>query len=357
MKLFTVGPVACYPEVLEAMGRQMMSHRSEEYLELHYDTVERLQSCLETENDVYLFSSTGTGFMEASVINCVRDSVLVCVNGSFGKRYADVAKAHGRKVILLEPPLGEPITVEALEAALRDHPEVEAVALTHNETSAGLINPLQELASLVKDQGKLLLVDAVSSMGGTTIKVDDWGIDICFSSSQKCFGVPPGLGIGSVSPDALKKSDVVPNKGWYFDLKIWQRYHEQGRGTPMTSAIPQVAGLNAALKMIAGKGGKDWYFDLYKTRNAKIRKGIEELGLSTFPRRGFESPTVSCINAPEGVEGPEIYEAIRGEGFELAQGYGALKDTTFRIGNMGCIPEGQIDSMLEALGSVLVGLR
>jgi (S)-ureidoglycine-glyoxylate aminotransferase len=125
----------------------------------------------------------------------------------------------------------------------------------------------------------------------------------------------------------------------------------------MTSAIPQVAGLNAALKMIAGKGGKDWYFDLYKTRNAKIRKGIEELGLSTFPRRGFESPTVSCINAPEGVEGPEIYKAMRGEGFELAQGYGALKDTTFRIGNMGCIPEGQIDSMLEALGSVLVGLR
>jgi aspartate aminotransferase-like enzyme len=357
MKLFTVGPVACYPEVLEAMGHQMMSHRSEEYLELHYDTVERLQSCLETENDVYLFSSTGTGFMEASVINCVRDSVLVCVNGSFGKRYADVAKAHGRKVILLEPPLGEPITVEALEATLRDHPEVEAVALTHNETSAGLINPLQELAFIVKDQGKLLLVDAVSSMGGTTIKVDDWGIDICFSSSQKCFGVPPGLGIGSVSPDALKKSDVVPNKGWYFDLKIWQRYHEQGRGTPMTSAIPQVAGLNAALKMIAGKGGKDWYFDLYKTRNAKIRKGIEELGLSTFPRRGFESPTVSCINAPEGVEGPEIYKAMRCEGFELAQGYGALKDTTFRIGNMGCIPEGQIDSMLEALGSVLVGLR
>ena len=356
MKLFTVGPVACYPEVLEAMGRQMMSHRSDEYLELHYDTVERLQGCLETENDVYLFSSTGTGFMEASILNCVRDSVLVCVNGSFGKRYADVAKAHGRKVILLEPPLGEPITVKALETALRDHPEVEAVALTHNETSAGLINPLQELAFIVKDQGKLLLVDAVSSMGGTTIKVDDWGIDICFSSSQKCFGVPPGLGIGSVSPDALKKSVVVPNKGWYFDLKIWQRYHEQGRGTPMTSAIPQVAGLNAALKMIAGKGGKDWYFDLYRTRNAKIRKGIEELGLSTFPRRGFESPTVSCISAPEGVEGPEIHEAMRGEGFELAQGYGTLKNTTFRIGNMGYIPEGQIDSMLEALGTVLEGL-
>ena len=355
MKLFTVGPVACYPEVLEAMGRQMMSHRSDEYLELHYDTVERLRGFLGTMNDVYLLSATGTGFMEASVLNCIRDSVLVCVNGSFGKRYAEVAKAHGRNVILLEPPLGEPITVEALEAALRDHPEVEAVALTHNETSVGLINPLEELASIVKDQGKLLLVDAVSSMGGTEIKVDDWGVDICFSSSQKSFGVPPGLGIGSVSPDALKKSEVVPNKGWYFDLKIWQRYHEQGRGTPVTSAIPQVAGLNAALKMIAKRGGKDWYFDLYKTRNAKIRTGIEELGLATFPKRGSESPTVSCINAPEGVGGPEVYNAMRRQGFELAQGYGALKDTTFRIGNMGCIPADHIDSMLEAMGAVLKG--
>jgi aspartate aminotransferase-like enzyme len=315
MKLFTVGPVACYPEVLEALGRQMMSHRSEEYLELHYDTVERLRGCLETENDIYLLSATGTGFMEASILNCVSDSVLVCINGSFGKRYANVARAHGRNVTLLEPPLGEPITVEALEAALRDHPEVEAVALTHNETSAGLINPLKELASIVKDQGKLLLVDAVSSMGGTTIKVDDWGIDICFSSSQKCFGVPPGLGIGSVSPDALKKSEVVPQKGWYFA----------------------------------------WYFDLYKTRNAKIRKGIERLGLTTFPKNGFESPTVSCINAPEGVEGAKVYNAMRSNGFELAQGYGALKETTFRLGNMGYMPDENIDSMLETLGSILEG--
>ncbi len=125
----------------------------------------------------------------------------------------------------------------------------------------------------------------------------------------------------------------------------------------MTSAIPQVAGLNAALKMIAGKGGKDWYFDLYRTRNAKIREGVERIGLEVFPRKGYESPTVSCISAPEGVEGPEIYEAMRNEGFELAQGYGALKNTTFRIGNMGCIPEGHIDSMLEALGTVLEGLR
>jgi len=196
-------------------------------------------------------------------------------------------------------------------------------------------------------------VDAVSSMGGTEVRVDDWGIDICFSSSQKCFGVPPGLGIGSVSEDALEKSEDAVNKGWYFDLKNWQRYHEQGRGTPMTSVIPQVAGMNAALRMIDGKGGKAWYFGLFKKRNEKIRKGIEALSLSTFPDKGYESPTVSCINAPKGVGGPAVYEAMRGEGFELAQGYGDLKEKTFRIGNMGHIPDEYISQMLEALGRAL----
>jgi aspartate aminotransferase-like enzyme len=156
-----------------------------------------------------------------------------------------------------------------------------------------------------------------------------------------------------VSPDALNKSEVVPNKGWYFDLKNWQRYHEQGQGTPMTSTIPQVAGLNAALKMIDDNGGKTWYFNLFKERNAKIKEGVERLGLEIFPRKGYESPTVSCISAPEGVGGPEIYNAMRGEGFELAQGYGALKKTTFRIGNMGYIEDEDVDLMLEALSRIV----
>jgi len=329
LKLFTVGPVACYPEVLREMGRQMYSHRSKEYIALHYETVRLLKRFLETENQIFLFSSTGTGFMEASVRNCVRDSLLCCVNGSFGKRFADVAAANGRNV---------------------------AVALTHNETSAGLINPLKELAEASKAYGKLVFVDAVSSMGGTEIKVDEWGIDVCFSSSQKCFGVPPGLAIGSVSEEALDRSEKAMDKGWYFDFKLWESYQKRGVGTPVTSVIPQIAGLNMILKLIEERGGKGWYFDLYRERNMRIRRGIERLGLSTFPRRGYESPTVSCVNAPEGVEGTLIYEGMRGKGFELAKGYGALISTTFRIGNMGHIEAGDIDLMLDALGEVLPSL-
>ena len=356
MKLFTVGPVACYPEVLEAMGHQMYSHRSKEYFALHYETVRLLQDFISTKNEIFLFSSTGTGFMEASVRNCVRKKILCCINGSFGERFAEVAEANGITVVKLAPPLGEPISTSDLNEMLTKNPDVEAVAITHNETSVGLINPLDDLVATAKRHGKLVFVDAVSSMGGTEIKVDELAIDVCFSSSQKCFGVPPGLGIGSVSEKAMNLSATASNKGWYFDFKVWEEDQKKGRGTPVTPAIPQIAGLNAALKMIESKGGRKWYFDLYKERNQKIRRGIEKHGLSTFPRKGSESPTVNCINAPEEVEGGAIYEKMREKGFELAEGYGPLKKKTFRIGNMGYIEMGDIDLMLGALGKLISSL-
>ena len=355
LKLFTVGPVACYPEVLEAMGMQMVSHRSQEYKNLHVETVEMLQRFLETNNEVFLFSSTGTGFMEASVRNCVTKKLLVCICGSFGERYAEVATANGKQVETLEVPLGQPILPDLLDKKLSASPDVEAVAITHNETSMGLINPLKQLAEVTKKHDKLLFVDAVSSMGGTEIDVDRWGLDICFSSSQKCFGVPPGLGIGSVSTEALTKSETAENKGWYFDFKVWEK-HQKKQGTPVTSVIPQIAGLNRILKLIEIKGGKQWFFDLYAERNRHIREGIQKLGLTMFPMNGYESPTVNCVNAPAGIDGVEIYRKMRGEGFELAKGYGAVQNLTFRIGNMGYIDSVDIDYMLAALERVLTGL-
>jgi len=353
LKLFTVGPVACYPEVLEAMGHQMYSHRSKEYFALHYETIQLLQDFLSTKKEIFLFSSTGTGFMEASVRNCVRKKMLCCINGSFGERFAEVAESNGILIEKLQPPLGQPILPTDLEEMLTKHPDVEALALTHNETSIGLINPLKELVAIAKKRGKLVFVDAVSSMGGTEINVDEWGIDVCFSSSQKCFGVPPGLGIGSVSEEALNLSATASNKGWYFDFKVWEEDQKKGRGTPVTPAIPQIAGLNTALKMIEKRGGKNWYFGLYKERNLKIRHGLEKIGLSTFPRKGYESPTVNCINAPEGVDGSAIYQKMREKEFELAEGYGSVKKKTFRIGNMGYIESRDIDLMLEALSDVI----
>ncbi|PVX24721.1 MAG: aspartate aminotransferase [Candidatus Bathyarchaeum sp.] len=338
------------------MGRQMVSHRSKEYKTLHTETVEMLQRFLGTNNEVFLFSSTGTGFMEASVRNCVNKKMLCCVCGSFGKRYAEVAAANGKQVETLEVPLGEPIMPDLLDKKLSKHKDVEAVAITHNETSMGLINPLKQLAEVAKSHGKLVFVDAVSSMGGTEIAVDRWGLDVCFSSSQKCFGVPPGLGIGAVSAAALKKSETAKNKGWYFDFKVWEK-HQKKQGTPMTSVIPQIAGLNTILKMIDAKGGKSWFFSLYAERNRRIREGVRKLGLTMFPKSGYESPTVNCINAPAGIDGIAVYDGMRGKGFELAKGYGTVQNLTFRIGNMGYMESSDIDSMLGALETVLDELQ
>lgn len=355
LKLFTAGPVACYPEVLKAMGMQMISHRSAEYKKLHVETVEMLQRFMGTKNDVFLFSSTGSGFMEASIRNCVNKKMLSCICGSFGKRFAEVGTSNGKQVETLQVPLGKPITPDLIDEKLSKCKDVEAVSITHNETSVGLLNPLAKLADVVKSHGKLVLVDCVSSMGGTKIDVDKWGLDVCFSSSQKCFGVPPGLSVGSVSEDAFKVSEAAQNKGWYFDFKVWQKY-QQKKGTPMTSTIPQIAGINAILSMIEENGGKQWFFDLYAERNRRIREGVQKLGLTMFPQMGYESPTVNCVNSPTGIDGVAIYEGMRNKGFELAKGYGSIQKVTFRIGNMGYIPWDYIDSMLESLGKVLAGL-
>ncbi len=353
MKLFMVGPVACRPEVLEEMRRQMFSHRSKEYKELHQQTVQRLQKFLETKNKVFLFPSSGSGVMEATVRNCIEQRMLCCVTGEFGKRYANVGESNGKIVERLEVELGKPVTSESLDKKLSSVPDVEAVAITYNETSVGLLNPLQELAEVVKEHGKLLFVDAVSAMGGVELKVDEWGIDVCFASSQKCFGVPPGLAVASVSEEALERSERAKNKGWYFDFKLYEKYQEEESSTHMTPPIPQILALNKELELIEAEGGKQKRLEFCFKRMRKIREGVESLGLSLFPERGYESPTVACVNAPGKISGPEIYVRMRERGFELAKGYGELKERTFRIGNMGYIRLEDIDEMFRALGEVL----
>jgi len=353
MKLFTVGPVACRPEVLEEMRRQMFSHRSIEYQELHRETVERLQRFLETENQVFLFPSSGSGVMEGTVRNCVERAMLCCITGEFGRRYAEVGEANEKAVERLEVELGKPITPELLDGKLSSAPEVEAVAITYNETSTGVLNPLPKLAEVVKAHEKLLFVDAVSAMGGVELKVDEWGIDVCFASSQKCFGIPPGLAVASVSGEALRRSERARDKGWYFDFKLYERYQQREWSTHMTPPIPQIAGLRKELELIEAEGGKPARLELYRERSRRIAEGVKRLGLTLFPEAGYESPTVVCVNAPKGVSGVEVYERMRGRGFELAKGYGELRERTFRIGNMGYIRLEDIDEMFRTLATTL----
>ncbi len=358
-KLFTAGPVACFPEVLRIMSIQMISHRSDEYKAIHIDTVNRLKEFLEVKKgEVLLFPSSGSGIMEASVRNCItqKGEVLVTVIGAFGKRYADVVRANGRKAIILEKKLGEAVKPEELDSFLEKNPNVEAVTITYNETSTGVLNPLRELARVAKDHDKLVFVDAVSAMGAADIRFDEWKLDIVFSSSQKAFGVPPGLAVAAISEEVFERAKKIPDRGWYFDFLLYREFQYKKSGTPSTPPLPQIYGLNAALRLVERMGGKEAWLHMYRRRSEKIRSGIRNLGLSILAEPGYESPTISVVIAPEGISGLEIYRRMRNKGFELAKGYGELKEKTFRIGNMGYIRDEDIDEMFKKLEETLMEL-
>ncbi len=355
-KLFTAGPVACFPEILEVMNIQMFSHRSKEYKWLHSDTIERLKEFLGCqEGEVLLFPSSGTGLMEASIRNVIsrHGKVLVTVIGEFGRRYATVVRENGRNPIELEFDLGKAVSPKMLDEALRQHEDVEAVTITYNETTTGVLNNLPELAHVVKSHNKLLFVDAVSAMGAADIQVDKWGIDIVFSSSQKAFGVPPGLAIGAFSQKVLEIAERAEEPGWYFNLPRYVKTQKKKKGTPSTPPIPQIAGINAALRLVDELGGKEKWYEMYDSRARKIRTGVNKMGLIVLAENGRESPTITAVHAPEGVKGTTIYEEMRNRGFELAKGYGSLVETTFRIGHMGYITDEDIEAMLQTLESLV----
>lgn len=360
MKFFTAGPVECFPEVLEVMKIQMLSHRSEEYRKLHKDTVERLAKFLEAKKSVVmLFPSSGTGVMEASIRNAVfpKGKVLVTIIGAFGKRYKEVVERNGRIPVVLEKPPGEPVLPEELDEALKKNPDVEAVTITYNETSTGVLNPLKELAKVAKEHDKMVFVDAVSAMGAADIKVDKWGIDIVFASSQKAFGIPPGLAMAAFSEEVFEKARKIPDRGWYFDLLLFREYQEKQWSTPQTPPIPQIAALNAVLRIIDKMGGKRKWLRMYERRAEMIRKGVTEIGLELFARPGYYSPTITVVKSPPGIKGVEVYEAMRKRGFEIAKGYGPVKEYTFRIGHMGYITDDDIRELLDTLKEVIDELK
>lgn len=360
-KLFTAGPVACFPEVLEIMKVQMFSHRAAEYKEMHVDTVKRLKKFLEVEKgEVLLFPSSGTGVMEASIRNGVSKGgkVLVTVIGAFGKRYKQVVETNGRRTVTLEYEPGRAAKPEDLDEALKKNPDVEAVTITYNETSTGVLNPLPELAKVAKEHDKLVFVDAVSAMGGADIKVTKWGIDVVFGSSQKAFGVPPGLAVGAFSEGFIEIAREMEEKGWYFDVSRYIKVQNEKQGPPSTPAMPQEFGLNVVLRIIERMGGKYEWLGMYKKRSEMIRSGVREMGLDILAEPGHESPTITAVLSPEGVKGVEIYNAMRERGFELAKGYGeGIKEKTFRIGNMGYITFEDIEEMLENLKDVVENLK
>lgn len=359
-KLFTAGPVACFPEVLEIMKVQMFSHRAKEYKIIHKDTLSRLKEFLDAANsEVILFPSSGTGVMEASIRNAVSPGgkVIVTIIGAFGKRYAQVVEKNGRKAIKFEVAPGKAIDPSELDTFIKNNEDAEAVTITYNETSTGVLNPLAELAKVAKEHDKLVFVDAVSAMGGADIQFENWNLNIVFGSSQKAFGIPPGLAIGVVSDSVFEIAEKMENRGWYFDLPLYKKFNKEKDGTPSTPPMPQIFGLNVVLRIIERMGGKEKWLEMYQKRSKMIHESLQEMGLHALAEPGHESPTITAVLTPKGIRGTEVYEAMRDRGFELAKGYGEeIKEKTFRIGNMGCMTFEDIRDMLTNLKEVIKAL-
>jgi len=347
-KLFTVGPVYVRDEVRQEMARQMFSHRSGEYANMHGALVGKLQKLLDTKNQVFIYTSSATGIWESCARNCVEKKALSCVNGEFSKKFAEVIKANGKEVELLEKPIGQAITPSELDAAL-DKSDADSVSIVHNETSTGVMNPLKELVKVCKDHDVLSMVDVVSSVGGVPIYVDQWGIDVCLFSVQKCLAVPPGLACASVSARALERSAKAVNKGYYFDMKVLEKSALKNN-TPATPPIPQMFALSKSLDLMFEEGlGKVW--DRHKKVSDYVKsRCIKDFGFKLFPDPSYASVTLSCIEtASAGVNAKDLMGKMKARGYVIGSGYGDLKEKTFRAGNMGNVYMEDAKEMLDVM--------
>ncbi len=347
-RMFVPGPVDVAPEVLQAQAKPMMPHRSKDFEALFQKASEKAKALFYTQYRVFLGTHSGSGMQEAGVRNFAQETILSCVNGAFADRWYQVAVANGKKVTKLEVEWGQAITPDMLAEALKQQ-HYEAVTIVHNETSTGVENPLQALCEVVKEVSPdtMILVDAVSSLGGTKIEMDAWGIDFLLTSSQKCLALPPGLSLAATSDRALKKAETVANRGWYFDLVLMEK-HRLKDSTPMTPVMPLIYALDFQLDRIMAEGLEN-RFARHSAMAERVQTWAENVGMPPLAPRGIRSKTVSSLANTRGFDISALNKFLTQRGMRVANGYGKLKDKHFRIATMGEIQMSDVDMLLPAI--------
>jgi len=349
------GPTPCPPEILTAVGKQMINHRGPEMAAMIKRVTERLQTFLDTRNDVLLVSASGTGGLEAAVVNTLspRDRVLGIDIGAFGDRFCTIAETYGADVRRLAFEWGTAASPEKVREALGEESEVRAVLVTHNETSTGVTNPLAEICEVIRSESDaLILVDGISSAGSIPLPVDEWGIDVLVSGSQKGWAVPPGLAIVAVSPRAWQASERATMPRFYFDLDAHRKAAENGQ-TPWTPTLSVIYGLDVTLERMLNEG-KEAIFARHARIGARTRQRVKSLGLKLFADERFASNTVTSVSVPEGVDGKELTRTLR-EDYDTVLGGGqrSLAGRIFRLGHLGWVSEGDLDRAIDAVAAAL----
>jgi predicted phosphoserine aminotransferase len=343
--LFIPGPTYVPEEIAQAQARPMIGHRSREFTALFERLIPRLQAIFRTRGRVFFVAASGTGLWEAAIRNLVRRKVLCLINGAFGERWHQVALANGKEAAALSVAWGQAIRPEQVVEALSAHPDAEAITIVHNETSTGVMNPLAEIATAVRQafQDVLILVDAVSSLGGAPLETDAWGLDFVLTSSQKCLALPPGLAFCAVSERAMEKAKEVPHRGYYFDLLTMARYADRGE-TPATPAISLLFAADRQFDRILEEG-LEARWERHRRMAERVQAWASER-FALFAEDGHRSWTLTCVSNTRGIDISALNEFLRRRGKVISSGYGPLKGKTFRIAHMGEIQPHHIEALL-----------
>lgn len=361
MKLMIPGPVPLLPAASEALGAPVQAHYGPAWMRQYEDLQRLLHLVFRTEGDIFCLVGSGTAGIDAALSSLLGpgQTLVVAVTGFHSQRLALMARRYGAEVVEVVSAWGQPVLPEAIGAALERARPPLVVAVAHVETTTGVQNPVEAIARVARDHAALMLVDAVASLGGVEFAMDEWGVDVCCSASQKCLGGAPGLAPVAVTPRAWSVIDAQPTAGrsWYLDLRVWRqaaREWHDWHPYPVTVPTNLMLALRAGLAALAqdGLAERNAY---YRALAARLRAGVRQLGLDPFVADEWAAPVVTAVCAPAGTSSSEIVAYLEREhDIKISVGFGPVRDQVFRIGHMGPMITGEdIDSVLGALGAFL----
>ena len=351
--LLTPGPTPLPPEVLEAMAKPIIHHRTPQFQAVLKEASEGLKYVFQTAGDVFILASSGTGAMEAAVANLLspQDTVITVEAGKFGERWTEICLAYGVNCEVIKVEWGKAPQAKEIEQKLKANPKIKAVFTTLCETSTGVSSDIEAIGRILKDSAAVLVVDAISGLGAIDLKTDAWSCDVVVSGSQKGLMLPPGLGFISVSPKAWKLIEAAKSPRYYFDLKKAKKASDK-TDTPFTPAISLVIALNAALRMIKEDGLVN-VFLRHKKMALATREAVGALGLELFAPEA-SSDVVTAVKVPAGIDGEKLVKLMRDAyGVTIAGGQDELKGKVFRIAHMGYIEEFDIIAGISCLEKAL----
>ncbi len=348
-KLFIPGPTEVDDRVRLVMAQRVIGHRTSEMTELYGGIVEKLQKFFNTKHYAMVFTSSGSGVMEGTIRNLAERYVLHGACGAFSKRWYEMSLANGKEADLVWADWGMAVKPEMIEEKIKKK-KYELLAQIHNETSTGVRNPTDEIAKIAHENDTLIAIDAVSSLGGDKINIDNY--DVVIASSQKALALPPGLAVAFVSEAAMERSKNMKNKGYYFDFVRMLKRFEKSQQHPTTPAVPLLYAMDAQLDLMLREGMEARYERHLKMRGI-VHNWVKKRGFELFAEPGYESVTVTTVKNTHGISVKDLNNELMKRGMMLSNGYGELKEKTFRIAHMGQVQPGDIMALLDSVDEIL----